>query len=68
VAVVLPIQALAVARFDARCVGIWKGQRNECRLQGDRGGGRGKVTRRACEGNIDLSSNMHRGRHVVEKG
>ena len=68
VAVVLPIQALAVARFDARCVGIWKGQRNERRLRGDGGGGRGEVTRRACEGNVDVSSNMRRGRHVVEKG
>jgi len=26
------------------------------------------VTRHACEGNVDLSSNMCRGRHVVEKG
>ena len=28
-AAVLVIQALAVARFKARCVGIWKGQMNE---------------------------------------
>jgi len=68
VAVVLPIQVLAVARFDARCVRIWKGQRNKRRLQGDGGRGRGKVTRHACEGNVDLSSNMRRGHHVVKKG
>ena len=40
--VVLMIQALAVARFKARCVGIWKGQRN-CWLQGDRGRVGGKA-------------------------
>jgi len=49
--VVLMIQALAVARFEARCVGIWKGQRN-CWSQGDGGGAGGEAAMR--EGNMSL--------------
>jgi len=61
------IRVLSVARFEVRCVGIWKGQRKiryGCRLRGDEGGG----TRRACEGNIAVSSRRRRSRHVVGNG
>ena len=49
--VVLMIQALAVARFEAQCVRIWKGQRN-CWSQGDGGGAGGEAA--MCEGNMSL--------------